>query len=307
MSFYDSPPKKPIVNNYLKVESYTELENELKIKSLYLAKSAHELKNVFLTITSFIENNGNSFNLEKTKTNDKNNNLPNIDFLKSLCDFGMSIVYEITQMGKNEGNFKSMKTNVIDSYNLYDCLNFCFQMFNSRAKFEKKSFQIKYNYKISKETTIKTISEMRLKQVVINLLSNSFKFTVKGNIILSVEKVKEKIRIKVSDTGIGFDVKDNKKLFCPYEIVEKNEYLNKNGSGLGLYICKEILETNKSKINCISEKGKGTEFYFDLIDEEDIINPSFLLNDNLRNIIFSINQGIFNNNQDIKNNVIKNE
>ena len=311
MSLYGSPIKKPYGINYIKSENYTELENELKMKSLYLAKSAHELKNVFLTISSIIENNGicffsNTKNI-KNESNDNNYNLSNTNnFLKSLCNFGMSLIYEITQMSKNDGNFITMKSNIVEYYNLYNCLYFCIHIFESRLKFERKTFDIKFNFNISKHTTIKSISEMRLKQVVINLLSNSFKFTIKGSIILSVEKIKEKIRIKITDTGIGFDMKNNQNIFNPFEMIDKNQYLNKNGSGLGLYICKEILEINKSKLNFFSQKGKGSIFYFDLIDDdEEIINPSLILNDNLKSIIFSINQGKKDNNKEFKNEEMK--
>ena len=311
MSLYGSPIKKPYGINYIKSENYTELENELKMKSLYLAKSAHELKNVFLTISSIIENNGicffsNTKNI-KNESNDNNYNLSNTNnFLKALCNFGMSLIYEITQMSKNDGNFITMKSNIVEYYNLYNCLYFCIHIFESRLKFERKTFDIKFNFNISKHTTIKSISEMRLKQVVINLLSNSFKFTIKGSIILSVEKIKEKIRIKITDTGIGFDMKNNQNIFNPFEMIDKNQYLNKNGSGLGLYICKEILEINKSKLNFFSQKGKGSIFYFDLIDDdEEIINPSLILNDNLKSIIFSINQGKKDNNKEFKNEEMK--
>ena len=311
MSLYGSPIKKPYGINYIKSENYTELENELKMKSLYLAKSAHELKNVFLTISSIIENNGicffsNTKNI-KNESNDNNYNLSNTNnFLKALCNFGMSLIYEITQMSKNDGNFITMKSNIIEYYNLYKCLYFCIHIFESRIKFERKTFDIKFNFNISKATTIKSISEMRLKQVVINLLSNSFKFTIKGSIILSVDKIEEKIRIKITDTGIGFDMKTSKNLSNPFEMVDKNQYLNKHGSGLGLYICKEILEINQSKLNFFSEKGKGSIFYFDLIDdEEEIIKPSLIINDNLKSIIFAINQGKKDNNKGFKNEEMK--
>ena len=311
MSFYGSPVKRSLGVNFIKNENYIELENELKMKSLYLAKSAHELKNVFLTISSIIENNGNNFfsssKTLKNEINENNISLSNTNnFLKALCNFGMNLIYEITQMSKNDGNFITMKTNIIEYYNLYKCLYFCIHIFESRIKFERKSFDIKFNFNISKKTSIKSISEMRLKQVVINLLSNSFKFTIKGSIILSVEKIKEKIRIKISDTGIGFDMKTNKNIFNPFQMIDKNQYLNKNGSGLGLYICKEILEINQSKLNFFSEKGKGSIFYFDLIDDEDeIIKPSLIINDNLKSIIFSINQGKKDNNRDFKNEEMK--
>ena len=304
MSFYGSPVKRPHGINIIKNENYIELENELKMKTLYLAKSAHELKNVFLTISSFIENNGNSLNVDSPnakKTSLIDDDLPNKNFLKALCDYGMSLIYEITQMSKNNGQFISIKSKTIEPYNLYDCLYFCVHIFESRAKFERKTIQIKYNFKLSKETTIKSISELRLKQVVINLLSNSFKFTIKGQITVSVEKIKGKIRITISDTGIGFNLNENKNLFNPFQMIEKNHHLNKNGSGLGLHICKEILETHKCKINVLSKKGKGSQFWFDINEEEEeIINPSLIINDGLKSIIFSINQGEKDINQEFK-------
>ena len=309
MSFYGSPVKRSLGVNFIKNENYIELENELKMKSLYLAKSAHELKNVFLTISSFIENNGNSFNAESPnakRTSFIDDDLANKSFLKALCDYGMSLIYEITQMSKNDGQFISIKSNKIEPFNLYDSLYFCIHIFESRAKFERKTIQIKFNFKLSKETTIKSISELRLKQVVINLLSNSFKFTIKGYIIVSVERIEGKIRITISDTGIGFNLNENKNLFNPFQMIEKNQHLNKNGSGLGLHICKEILETHKSKINVLSKKGKGSQFWFDINDdEEEIINPSLIINDSLKSIIFSINQGEKDLNQVFKTEDLK--
>ena len=294
--------------NFIKNENYMELENELKMKTLYLAKSAHELKNVFLTISSFIENNGNSFHSDSSnlKKETYEDDLPNKHFLKALCDFGMNLIYEITEMSKNDGKLISLQSITDEYYNLYNCLNFCIYIFQSRAKFERKTFDIKYNFKLSKETTIKSISEMRLKQIVINLLSNSFKFTMKGYIMVSVEKINGKIRIKISDTGIGFDIQENQNLFNPHQIIEKDQHLNKNGSGLGLYICKEILENHKLKFNFKSKKGKGTEFWFDLYDEEEeIINPSLIINDTLKSIIISINQGQKDYNHDFQYDELK--
>ena len=273
-----------------------DVENEFKIKSLYLAKSAHELKNVFLTISSFIENKDdipivnqkNIFN----KDADRDSSL---NFLKSLCDFGMNLIYEITEISKNDGKFKSIKdfneNRLYEEFNLVDALKFCIQIFQSRAKFEKKNIDIKFNINnVSIDKKIKSISELKLKQVVINLISNSYKFTMKGFIELSVEKINQKLRIKIMDTGIGFNEKVMEKIFQPYFMLENDKFLNKNGSGLGLFICKEILSSNGSEIKFSSERGKGTQFWFDIKDEN-IIDPSNYLTEGLKIIMNEINSG----------------
>ena len=145
-------------NNNLLIE----IKNEFKIKSLYLAKSAHELKNVFLTICSYIENK-DELKIQNNEFNKKKENEDKyiLNFLKSLCDFGMNLIYEITQISKNEGKFKSMNKESLenDEFNLINSLNFCVKMFQSRAKFEKKNIEIKLNTNnISKDKKIKSIS-----------------------------------------------------------------------------------------------------------------------------------------------------
>ena len=262
-------------------------ENDFKFKTLYLAKCAHEIKNIFISISSFIENN--NIIIKPSKNNNLANQEENIDFLKSLCDFGMNLIFEINKFAKKQSGFKTEK---IEEFNLIDSLNFCLKIFQSRCAYEKKKIEIISCFKIPKTKKIKSINEIKLKQVIINLLSNSYKFTLKGFIKLSVKQINDKIRILISDTGVGFNKDEIEKLCYPFMVINTNQKLNKYGSGLGLSIIKEILEENNSSLNIKSKKGEGSEFYFDLIDtDNNIFDPFSFFDNSIKDIIKDINSG----------------
>ena len=278
-----------------------ELNEEIKLKSLYLAKSAHELKNIFISISSFIENKiNNNVTIENSNDNTISENLNdnhNLKFLRSLCDFGMNLIQDITRISKKDNfnvNKLSQINDKIEEFKLIDCLNFCIQIFKSRLIFEKKNVSIISNFNINRNLKIKSINEVRLKQVIINLLSNSFKFTLNGKIILSVDIISDKkIRIKISDTGVGFNKDEIKDIFSPFTQVYSNQNLNRNGSGLGLYIVKDILKGFGSDIQYDSQKDIGSTFWFDIeyMKEEIIIDPFNLFSETLKNMIYDINNG----------------
>jgi len=262
-------------------------ENDFKFKTLYLAKCAHEIKNIFISISSFIENN--NIIIKPSKINDLVTPEENIDFLKSLCDFGMNLIFEINKFAKKQSGFKTEK---IEEFNLIDSLNFCLKIFQSRCAYEKKKIEIISCFKIPKTKKIKSINEIKLKQVIINLLSNSYKFTLKGFIKLSVKQINDKIRILISDTGVGFNKDEIEKLCYPFMVINTNQKLNKYGSGLGLSIIKEILEENNSSLNIKSKKGEGSEFYFDLIDNDNnVFDPFSFFDNSIKDIIKDINSG----------------
>ena len=278
-----------------------ELNEEIKLKSLYLAKSAHELKNIFISISSFIENKiNNNITIENSNDNIISENLNdnhNLKFLRSLCDFGMNLIQDITRISKKDNfnvNKLSQINDKIEEFKLIDCLNFCIQIFKSRLIFEKKNVSIISNFNINRNLKIKSINEVRLKQVIINLLSNSFKFTLNGKIILSVDIISDKkLRIRISDTGVGFNKDEIKDIFSPFTQVYSNQNLNRNGSGLGLYIVKDILKGFGSDIQYDSQKDKGSTFWFDIeyMKEEIIIDPFNLFSETLKNMIYDINNG----------------
>jgi hypothetical protein len=171
-------------------------------------------------------------------------------------------------------------------------------MFDTKRKYDKakRHLQIYSDINFSYDKEIKSISETGFKMVLINLLTNSYKFTIKGKIIVrAVSMPKEKkIRILVKDSGKGFNPKDFIKNGCFY-VYEKNQDLNVDGSGLGLTIVNEILIKFNIKLDCISstEKG-GSLFYFDLDDTYpyyDEINLQNLMTNSLTQIIKDINSG----------------
>ena len=281
-------------NNTSRIENETIIE-KYKLKSLYLAKCAHELKNILLSIISFIENSNITLNengifineFEKEKnifTPEKSKN-----FLKSLCDIGMNVIYDINSLSNEEKKSK-FKKEKIKEFNIIEALNFCLQIFESRCLFDKKDIKIEKSFNLPFNKKIHSINEIKFKQVIINLLSNSYKFTIKGFIKLTAEKLDNKIKITISDSGIGFSNKEMNEIKNPFLKIEKNEYLNENGSGLGLYITKEILEFSNSELKFESKKGIGSKFWFEL-DDYNIIDPTIIVNENLKKLISEINLG----------------
>ncbi len=107
--------------------------------------------------------------------------------------------------------------------------------------------------------------ERRIKQILLNFLSNAAKFTQKGKIKFYVKKIEEmdehvKITVNIEDTGIGMSQETQKKLFQPFITGDSTQ-----GFGLGLFISKEIIELMDGDISVTSQEGVGSEFSISLV------------------------------------------
>ena len=294
-------------------------------------KYAHELKNIFITIStvvnSEIENNHQNYNsvsndasmacesgefspyiMEKRKsrpsiihdqgntqiTTKVNNHSP-FTFLKTLCDYGKTLIKEINEMGQE---LVANENNKVEYFNVSKAINFCVDMFETKKSYDesKKNLEIYSDINFSYDKEINSISETGFKMVLINLLTNSYKFTIKGHIVVRAVSIpkEKKIRILVKDSGKGFNPKEFKKNGCFY-VYEKNQDLNADGSGLGLSIVNEILTKFNIKLDCSSDTEKGGSlFYFDINDSSpyyDEINPQKFMTDSLNKMINDINTG----------------
>ncbi|CAN5924023.1 hypothetical protein BH11MYX4_BH11MYX4_26950 [soil metagenome] len=100
----------------------------------------------------------------------------------------------------------------------------------------------------------------RVEQVLINLLSNAIKFTERGEVTLTVEKIDDSARLRVTDTGIGMKEEDLSTLFQPFRQIDSGLQRQHEGTGLGLAICRRLTELLGGTIRAESERGKGSVF-----------------------------------------------
>lgn len=136
----------------------------------------------------------------------------------------------------------------------------------------------------------------KLIQVIINLISNSVKFTDKGSITCNVHQQKDEIIVSISDTGIGIAPEDFAAVFEQFKQVGGDTLTDKpKGTGLGLPICKEIVEHHGGRIWLESKVGKGSIFSFALpiIAKSEIAKPLHL-NDLVKQLKEQMAQSAFN-------------
>ncbi|EZH72162.1 hypothetical protein ATO12_24835 [Aquimarina atlantica] len=123
----------------------------------------------------------------------------------------------------------------------------------------------------------------RLTQVISNLIGNAIKFTNGGEIHIQVSAVSQKndlltIKVEVIDSGVGIGKKDQEALFSRFSQFNEASILSGQGSGLGLSICKKLVDLMQGKLGVKSELGKGSNFWFTF--KTNIIDTSVSIQEN---------------------------
>jgi len=228
-----------------------EAESHLRSKSDFLANMSHEIRtplNVIIGLTDLVLEDDT---LDKTVAE-------NLIKINNAGDTLLSIVNDILDFSKIESG--KLTISPVEYY-MSSVLNDVITLVVTRLG-EKP---IVFSLNIPDELPAKLLGDdLRVKQILTNLLSNSIKYTHRGSIELKVNCTREEgavwMYVTVSDTGIGIREDDVKKLFLDYFQVDVKANRNIEGTGLGLPITKRLVEMMDGEITAESEFGKGTTF-----------------------------------------------
>lgn len=186
------------------------------------------------------------------------------------CKFLLNLVNDILDFSQINAQKLRM---TFENFSILDTIKNCYQLLEVQAKQKNLIYSLDIDSKLSSEFNT---DHTRVSQILINLLTNAIKFTSKGLVSLRASLIDDSlIEIKVTDTGIGMNEENQKKLFQDFTRIEHSEpQINSRGVGLGLVIANQLakrLGPNDSRagIKVVSTYGKGSTFSF-LLEEKDL-------------------------------------
>ena len=269
------------INEITEIKQAENLFSETKIKQKLFSKFAHEFKTPMIIIKSLV-NDINQKLLDKERCSDHEINELS-DYIIYLSDYIQFLINDIIYYS----NDKAL-TISISLININEIMDFCFGVSKSllsvmpgRKSNIKTILMLESNLKYFDISSDKT----RLKQIMLNLISNSVKFTKTGSITIGARLIREDkqddlyaylMEIFVKDTGVGFrddelaKVRENSDNIIKINI-ENNNY-NEMGSGIGITIIKNLVQKLGNRLDIESKYGEGSEFK--------IIIESIVPNDN---------------------------
>ncbi len=239
-----------------------------RLKSAFLANMSHEIRTPINGIVGFTA-------LLRNDKIDKQKKENYINIIHKSSNQLLAIINDIVDISKIEADLIDISWNTCNINELVEdiCSNF---------ENERKILSI-YNLKIitkknlpDKEAEILT-DEVRLRQILNNLVSNALKFTAEGQIIIGYKLTGDDfIEFYVEDTGIGISKENQKIIFDRFRQEDDSNTRKFGGTGLGLAICRGLTSLLGGDIFVHSEKGKGSRFYFThpyklSVDEDQVV------------------------------------
>lgn len=228
-----------------------EAEAAGKVKEQFLSTMSHEIRtplNAIIGTTQLLE-------MEHPELSDSNR----LKMLKFGSNNLLALINDILDVQKIESgnldiveedvNLKELTENIVETW---------------RAVPRGGDVEVKLNYS-PKLGAFYKCDEVRLTQVLNNLISNAVKFTEEGSVELKVDFSKDKrIQFSVSDTGIGIPADKLETIFESFKQINNPQSLKSGGTGLGLSISKRLVDLMDGELKVESKLDKGTTFYFQL-------------------------------------------
>jgi signal transduction histidine kinase/CheY-like chemotaxis protein len=229
-------------------------EKANKAKSVFLSNMSHELR----TPLNGIIGTTNLLMHETASTSQKKY----YDVLMHTSDHMLHLINHILDFSKINESKINLDRNI---FNLKHTLTKLCRVYVAQDIKEQVSFKFEIDTALDKEVIS---DDLRIKQILFNLLSNAFKFTKSGTITLKVVALKSddeklSVRFSVSDTGIGIKPEQFEKIFESFEQADNSTTRNFGGTGLGLSISKQLVGLFGSNLQIESEYQKGSTFWFD--------------------------------------------
>lgn len=222
-----------------------------RVKSEFVANMSHEIRTPLNAIIGF------SDLLSSLVSDPKQKN-----YLDSIMTSGrnlLMLINDILDLSKIEAGKIELKQSAINLKRIFKEIE---QVFSIKAKEKNLDLEISHSPDLPE---FLYLDEIRIRQILLNLVGNAIKFTETGYIkmaskVSAIEKKSADILISISDTGMGIPLEDQNKVFESFEQRSNQSAIKYGGTGLGLTITKRLTELMGGKITLLSTPGKGSQF-----------------------------------------------